>query len=43
MGDLDITKKREPKESSSKFPPVFHKQKSKLKKFAMNVCIFPTF
>ena len=40
MNELDISaKKREPKEAEAKFPPHFHKPKTKAKLFVANVCI----
>ena len=42
MLDLDLTKggKPQPKEAQERFPPTFHKPKSKFKKFSTNVCDF---
>jgi hypothetical protein len=40
MQDLDLTKpKNQPKEAQEKFPPTFHKAKSKFKKYSINVCV----
>lgn len=37
MQDLDLTKpKNQPKEAQEKFPPTFHKAKSKFKKYSIN-------
>ena len=36
LNDLESTK-RKPKEPQDKFPPTFHKSKSKFKKFTLNV------